>query len=168
MSNTNLSVEQRVARLEDIEAIKQLKSKYARNLDNGFDADRVAALFTDNGLWSIKGVGGTAQGKDGIRNHCRNLSCSIEWAQHHIASPLVNIASDGIHAEATFYLLCLVTMRGTTNDAQPEAVVLSGKYSDKLVKIAGEWYFDEINGDIEQSSPWTDGWVKSRFVKEAW
>jgi hypothetical protein len=51
---------------------------------------------------------------------------------------------------------------------QGEAVFIAGKYKDKLVKVDGKWYFEEITGVVQQSSPWTEGWVKSPFVKESW
>ncbi|MCX4170844.1 MULTISPECIES: nuclear transport factor 2 family protein [Paraburkholderia] len=168
MNNSNLSIEQRITRLEDMESIKQLKAKYARNLDDGFNPEGVASLFVDDGLWTIKGVGGEAKGKAGIKLHCQNLGNSIGWAQHDIFSPIINISSDRCRAEASFYLLCLLTMKGSPESPEAEAVVLSGKYTDKLVKIDGEWYFEEVNGTIEQSSPWTEGWVKSQLVKESW
>jgi hypothetical protein len=163
-----LTVEQRITRLEDTEAIKQLKAEYARNLDRQFDGDRLATLFVENGLWSIKGVGGDARGRTGIKQHCRNLSKGISWAQHNIFSPIIDISADGLHADASFYLQCLLTMKSSEESPKEEAVVLSGKYADKFVKIDGKWLFEEVTGIIEQSAPWTEGWVKSPLVKEFW
>ena len=168
MKASELSFEERVVRLEDIESIKQLKATYAKHLDDGYNPEGVASLFVEDGLWVIKGVGGEAKGRDGIKQHCRNLKEGIAWGQHNIFSPIVTIGTDGRHADATFYLVCLLTMTASPTSPEQEAVVLAGKYSDKLVKIEGEWYFEEITGTIDQSSPWTEGWVKSPFVKESW
>lgn len=52
---TELSLEQRVARLEAIEKIKQLKVKYAHDLDNGYNPQGIASLFAANGEWIIEG-----------------------------------------------------------------------------------------------------------------
>jgi uncharacterized protein (TIGR02246 family) len=163
-----LSLEERVNRIEDIEAIKQLKATYARHLDDGYNPEGIASLFTEEGLWVIKGVGGEAKGRAGIGQHCRNLKEGIAWGQHNISSPVVTIAPDGKHADATFYLVCLLTMAPSPANPEAEAFVLAGKYSDKLVKIDDQWFFEEITGTIDQSSPWTEGWVKSPFVKESW
>lgn len=159
MNNEMLTAERRIARLEDVEAIKQLKAKYARNLDDGFNGEGLASLFVENGRWAIKGVGGEAQGHPGIKRHCSSLSKSIAWAQHNIFSPIIDVSADGSRAEASFYLLCLLTMRATDESSKDEAVMLSGKYADKFVKIGGKWLFEEVSGVIEQSSPWTQGWV---------
>ena len=40
-------LEARVRRLEDIEAIKQLKARYCALCDAGYDADGIAPLFTE-------------------------------------------------------------------------------------------------------------------------
>ncbi|AUT76729.1 hypothetical protein PTKU46_96170 [Paraburkholderia terrae] len=168
MEGSRFSHEQRLARLEDIEAIKYLKAQYAEHLDDGYNPDGVASLFVDDGLWLIKGVGGEARGKEAIRQHCRNLSSNITWALHNIVSPAVNVDDDGQRATATFYLVCFVTMAPSEQSPQGEAVFIAGKYKDTLVKVDGKWYFEEITGVVQQSSPWTDGWVKNPFVKESW
>ena len=41
-----MSMEQRIARIEDAEEIKKLKYTYAQILDEGYDPDRVAALLS--------------------------------------------------------------------------------------------------------------------------
>lgn len=54
-----------------------------------------------------------------------------------------------------------------TNEEHRKSI-LAGKYHDKFVKIDGKWYFEELVGHIDQSSPWSEGWVKQPFVKEEW
>jgi hypothetical protein len=168
MEIANLSLEQRVSRLEDIEAIKYMKAKYAEYLDNGYDPEGVASLFIENGLWEIKGVGGKAKGRGEIKQHCRNLSSGITWALHNIVSPAVEVDADGQRATATFYLVCFVSMAPSEQSPQGEAVFIAGKYKDTLVKVDGKWLFEEITGVVQQASPWTEGWVRSPFVKESW
>lgn len=162
-----MDLEKRIARLEDIEAIKKLKYTYAQILDEGYDPEQVAALFVEDGLWSISGVGGTAKGKENIANHARNLGSSIKWGQHNMFAPIIELSEDGTRAKGYFYLLCLLTMTDAQNDSE-EAYVLSGKYQDDFVKIDGKWYFEALVGQIDQSAPWSDGWVKNSFVKESW
>ena len=42
------AIEARLRRLEDIEAIKRLKARYCAACDDGYDPDRLAALFTED------------------------------------------------------------------------------------------------------------------------
>ena len=163
-----LRLEERIARLEDAKAIEELKYTYAQILDEGYDPDRVASLFTEDGLWSITGVGGTAKGKENIKTHSRNLGSDIIWGQHNMFAPVIQVADDGMTAEGDFYLICLLTMKAPEAEDGKEAYILAGKYHDKFVKIDGKWYFEELVGHIDQSSPWSEGWVKQPFTKEEW
>lgn len=161
------TLEERIARLEDVEAIKRLKYTYATILDEGYDPDRMAALFTADGLWSISGVGGTAKGTEAIKKHSKSLGNDIIWGQHNMFAPIINVANDGQTAEGTFYLICLLTMKSAAPEGK-EAYILAGKYRDTFVKVKGKWLFSELVGHIDQSSPWSDGWVKCPFIKESW
>lgn len=166
--NSKLTLEQRVERLEDVEAIKELKYTYAQVLDEGYDPERVASLFTEDGLWAITGVGGTAKGRNNIKQHCTNLGKDIIWGQHNIFAPMIKIADDGMSAEGDFYLICFLTMVAPETPEGKDAYVLVGKYHDKYVKIDNKWYIKEMIGRIDQSSPWSKGWVKCPFTKETW
>ena len=44
-------MEQRLQALEDAEAIRNLKARYAALCDAQYDADGIAALFTEDALW---------------------------------------------------------------------------------------------------------------------
>lgn len=165
MSNETLTLEQRLQRMEDRETIKQLKYRYARHLDTGYQADPIATLFTEDGEWIIKGVGGEVRGHAAIKAHCANLRESISWSQHNIFAPHVEINAAGDRAIARFNLVCLLTMGPAT---QHEAYVLAGQYEDHLIKENGQWLFKAMTGTIEQSSPWTEGWVNAPFQKESW
>ena len=44
-------VEARLQRLEDIEAIKQLKALYCAHCDNNYEPDGIAACYTEDAVW---------------------------------------------------------------------------------------------------------------------
>ena len=48
---TDDDLERRIRRLEDIEALRTLKHRYATYCDDGYDAGRLAPLFTDDAIW---------------------------------------------------------------------------------------------------------------------
>ena len=54
------TLEERIQRLEDIRECEQLQYKYEHYLDIGYDGDGIASLFVPDGLWEIRGCGGTA------------------------------------------------------------------------------------------------------------
>ena len=61
-----MDLETRVQRLEDIEAIKQLKALYCEICDDDHNPDRIVTIFTEDGIWEGKGIG-TATGHGEIR-----------------------------------------------------------------------------------------------------
>ncbi len=44
--DSDLSLEARITRLEDIEAIKQLKARYCEICDDDHDPERITSVFT--------------------------------------------------------------------------------------------------------------------------
>ena len=50
-------LERRLQVLEDAEAIRNLKARYAALCDQQYDADRIALLFTEDALWESPGLG---------------------------------------------------------------------------------------------------------------
>jgi hypothetical protein len=52
--------------LEDAEAIRNLKARYAALCDNQYDADGIAMLFTEDAVWESPGLG-RFEGREAIR-----------------------------------------------------------------------------------------------------
>ena len=60
------ALEQRLTRMEDIEAIKQLKAEYCDICDDDHNPDRITTIFAEDGIWEGAGFG-KAQGHAAIR-----------------------------------------------------------------------------------------------------
>src|SRR4051812_7805972 len=90
--------------LLDLEAIRALKVRYARYADAGYDADGLASLFTDDGVWDGGRLFGRAEGRDAIRAHFVSAPSRVTWALHYVLCPEITIAPDGTSAEGTWYL----------------------------------------------------------------
>src|SRR5436190_23552320 len=50
-------IERRLQTLEDAEAIRNLKARYAALCDSQYDADGIAMLVTEDALWERPGLG---------------------------------------------------------------------------------------------------------------
>lgn len=153
----------RLAHLEDVRAIEQLKYTYAGFCDNGYDPEGIASLFVEDGRWVVDGEGGSMVGHDEIKAHFRALSEKITWAQHYMIAPRVEVADDGASATGWFYLLCLCTIEAVDDPTGKDAVILTVNYVDQFVKRDGRWYFQELLGRTHQVSNWDQGWVKQQF-----
>ena len=86
-------LERRIRALEDIEAIKQLKYRYADACDRGYDADTLADLFTEDAIWD-GGVFGRYDGQEAIRNYFRGVSSDIVFAMHYMMNPIIEVDGD--------------------------------------------------------------------------
>lgn len=160
MNMTELSLEQRVARLEAIEEIKQLKARYAHYLDNGYDPQGIASLFAADGEWVIEGQ--AIKGREAIMRHCEKLPRVIPWSLHIMTTSTVTIDADLKHTNCIFYVQSTQTMN--IGSEESKAYLILGVFRDKCVKIDGQWLFAEVQADIQQSALWTEGWVKSPAV----
>jgi SnoaL-like domain len=73
-------IERRLQVLEDAEAIRNLKARYAALCDNQYDADGIASLFTEDAIWESPALdlrpGFASERRDARR------SCDCRAARH--------------------------------------------------------------------------------------
>ena len=133
-------LQERITRLEDIEAIKRLKARYCEICDHeNYDADAMASLFTEDGVWDGEGVG-KAEGREAIRELFAGIAKVTGGAQHIVANPLIEV--DGDRAHGVWYLIAAVTQSdGTTASNWPGA---AARYHEDYVKQDGEWKFRRV------------------------
>jgi hypothetical protein len=154
-----------VARLEDIEALKALKARYAYYCDHGYDADGMASLFVEDSVWTSNAFG-TYHGREAIREFQANISSQILWALHFMICPVVDVSDDGQHATGSFYLIEFATMVRGKDAPEPDvrdAVVMSAVYNDTFVREGGEWKFKKVDVEFHQVSDLDKGWVLQKF-----
>ena len=102
-----------------------------------------------------------------MREFFTNMAQSIVWALHFVIAPQVDVAEDGLTAEARFYLLCFCTILREDDPSEKDAVVLTGNYVDRFVKQDdGSWLFKELTGTVHQASEWRQGWVQQQWMNQ--
>jgi ketosteroid isomerase-like protein len=72
--------------LEDAEAIRNLKARYAALCDDQYDADGIAALFTEDALWESPALG-RFEGREAIRGFFRGASGIVGWSAMRASTP---------------------------------------------------------------------------------
>lgn len=90
---SDLSLEARIRRLEDIESIKQLKARYAAACDDDYNANALAKLFTEDAIWD-GGPMGCHKGQDAIRQFFSVSDQVVPFAIHHVTNPIIEITVD--------------------------------------------------------------------------
>ena len=156
-------LERRVAQLEAIEAIRDLKARYADVCDTGYDPVRMRPFFTDDAVWDGGPRFGRYEGVDAVCDFFAGVSRQITWALHYMVAPVVEIADDLESATASWYLLepcTIATHEGT------RAMLIAGRYADRYRLEAEGWKFTEVKLDCQMLSPLDEGWVRTPFWGE--
>lgn len=123
----------RVQRLEDIEAIKQLKAEYADACDDMYNPTRMRDLFTHDAIWDGEAEGfGKHVGLDAVCQFFAGAKDSLLFGVHYFLQPRIKILSD-TEAEGVFYLWQTSTM------ASGKDIFLAGLEFDKYRKENGKW-----------------------------
>lgn len=144
-------LEQRLTRLEDIEAIKQLKARYCEICDDDHNPDRITTIFVEDGIWEA-GKFGKGQGHAAIRELFQDFQKMISFSQHMVMNPIIEV--DGDRATGTWYFFGPFTFGKTT--AKWQAV----RYEDDYVKVNGEWKYQHLRAHIRMSADYETGWAK--------
>jgi hypothetical protein len=157
----------KIQRLEDIEAIKWLITRYAQGADEGNNIDIMLPLFTEDVVWEAKGLG-RYEGKAAVREMLLGSPAFIRGTIHYMVSPAIEIAKDGRKAQAFWYLWETAEMPKGLPKGLPkgqseewEAVWIGGTYETELIKVEGQWKFKQVALKLKMASPYGDGWAKT-------
>jgi len=149
-------LERRLRVLEDIEAIKKLKARYCAYCDNNYDADGIAALFTEEAVWD-GGKFGRYEGREAIRTFFRGAPRIFPFAIHQVMNPIIEV--EGEQAKGQWYLFQPATLAEGN-----QAVWLAARYEEEYVKVESEWKFKRLKVLPSFLTPYDQGWVKKRFA----
>jgi hypothetical protein len=151
-------VEQRLDRLEAIEAIKQLKARYCAACDDDHDPDALVALFEEDGVWEATS-NGRFEGLDAIRGFFAGLRASgrIRNSAHHAINPIIEV--DGDQASGHWRLIMLYTANVPGSGQRPQAGVqylrIIGWYRERYRRRNGVWRFQSLYCEVEEHAPYT-------------
>jgi len=155
MSTTD--IERRLRRLEDLEAIRQLKHRYAAYCDDGYDAERLAPLFVEDAVWN-GGVLGRFEGREAIRRFFVSCSKLVPFAIHQVTNELLEI--DGDRATGRWYLWePIVFAKGD------QALWMAARYDDRYRRVHGTWLFETVTIELRLLSPYEQGFAKVRIAE---
>ena len=153
-----MDLEQRLIRVESIEAIRTLKARYCDLCDEGYDADALCALFTEDAVWD-GGKLGVYEGIEKIHEFFVDMPNIMSFAIHNVTNSAVELGQDGQSAVARWYLIQMATQK-----EQNLAVWLTGRYVDQLVLENDIWKFKHVSLTTRFYSPYDQGWAERNFV----
>ena len=148
-------LEERIRALEDVNAIRNLKARYAELCDNNYDPDGIAALFTADAVWDSEGLG-SHHGREAIREFFRGASKIFTFAIHYSLNGQIEV--DGDTARAQWY-----TFMPCTLGAGNRAMWRAGIDKESYVRVDDDWFFVHKRSAPLFQTPFEEGWVKARF-----
>ena len=146
-------LEQRITRIEDIEAIKQLKARYCDICDDDHNPDRITTLFVEDGIWE-SGDSGKAQGHEAIRKLFQTAQQHVSFSQHMAMNPIIEI--EGNRAKGTWYFFGPFTFRENN-----EAKWIAARYEDVYIKVNGEWKYQHLRAHVRIIASYEKGWANT-------
>ena len=145
------ALEQRLTRMEDIEAIKQLKAEYCDICDDDHNPDRITTIFAEDGIWEGAGFG-KAQGHVAIRELFKKFQTLISFSQHQVLNPVIKI--DGDRATGIWYFFGPFTFYKNN-----QAKWLAARYQDDYVKVNGEWKIQHLRARGRMTTDYEKSWA---------
>lgn len=145
------SLEQRVAVLEDIEAIRKLKARYCAACDDGHNPATLGPLFAEDASWEATNMG-RAEGRAAIQAKLGAVGRSgrIRNSAHHAINPIIEVAGD----RATGHWRLIMLYTANRPDGPPEYLRIIGWYRERYVRVAGEWLFQSLDCTVEEHAPY--------------
>jgi len=128
-----MTLEQRIARLEAIEAIKSLKARYFHACDNK-QPEQVRACFAPGPIALDYGRVGEFSDREQMLDAFTRLACSDHIVEmHHGQNPQITVIDeDAATATWGLYYYLIDTRQQTTTQ-------LAGFYDDRYRRLEGQW-----------------------------
>jgi ketosteroid isomerase-like protein len=156
-------VARRVARLEAEQEIERLMAEYLYLVDREPDPDRIAALFSEDGVWEPRGNLAvdqqTARGRAAVRELFAGVAGAMPFLAHFITNAAVEVADDGRTARGRWHTFELMSLADP-----PVQVVQLAWYENDFVREGEEWRIAHIRFEDSLSFPFSEGWGATRFV----
>ncbi len=149
-------LEKRVRVLEDIEAIRNLKARYAAYCDDGYNADKIAELFTEDAVWESDTLG-RYEGREAVREFFRGVSGTFSFAIHYYMNPHIEVNGDT--AKARWYMIMPCIMADTN-----AAAWLAGIDEEEYVRVNSDWKFSRKSNSPLFHTSFDEGWARERFM----
>lgn len=154
-------IEARIDRLNSIQEITKLKHVYWHYNDVGLLGDKIAPLFTEDGVWSNKELG-HYEGREAIKNFFNGASEALPFCAHVGMNPIIDV--DGDKAVAKWRALLPGTF---VEDGEPTSKLILIDYVDDFVHIDGRWYIQKLDILFNFNVEFGQSWAGTEIVRDA-
>ena len=149
-------LESRIRAVEDADAIRNLKARYAELCDDDYNPDGIAALFVDDAVWE-SGPLGRFEGKESIRGFFPGGSETFTFTIHYSLNSQIDVTGDTARARWYLFMPCTV-------GEGDQAMWRAGIDDEEYVRVDGHWMFKSKKSTGIFNTPFDSGWAKVRSV----
>jgi hypothetical protein len=153
----------RLEAAEAVQAIQNLKARYAQLVDERYVrgkvapeetvaaiAEQIAALFTADGVWDGGPALGVSTGREQIAARMRAPTLVFSW--HFFLKPRIHVEGDRARARWDILSPC------TTKEGRPHWMV--GFEDDEYARVGGAWLHTRMKLTSVFLAPHETGWQK--------
>jgi hypothetical protein len=155
------ALEARLADVEAVLAIQNLKARYAELVDSRYTregprppdevdaiADEIVQLFSEDAVWDGGESLGLWKGRDEIKK--RFLEPTLQFTLHYFVKPQITVEGD--RARARWDILAPITF----GNGKPGW--MTGFEDDEYVRVDGQWLHSRMKLTIHFMAPHHKGW----------
>lgn len=135
----------RLARLEDLEALRRLKADYCERCDRGAPPEAIAELFSDDAEIAVAPGGESARGRAGIVAFYAALDRRFELAAHLLANPRLEV--DGDAARGRWWILMPAL---DAREGEPRERFLLAEYDEEYRRESGAWRIRRMRVEVRR------------------
>ena len=146
--------------MSDIEDIIQLKNLDWHYNDIGLLGDRIAPLFTEDGIWSNAELG-HYEGREAIRDFFNGASEVLPFCAHLGMNPIIEV--DGNSATGIWRAILLGTFVEEGEQVSRHILI---DYRDDYVRQGGRWLIRKLDILFNFNVPFGEGWAGSTVIRQ--
>ncbi len=154
-----MGIEEKIGRLEAVEAIKQLMCQYALVCDSGYDVDQMMNLLSPDFVMDFGEAVGYFEGEE-VRRFWESAPSINLKPMHYMISPVISLAPDGLSATGQISLWEATTQ---LDDEKHEIPVWgAGVYRNEFKKVGNSWKISRIYLPFEVLCDADKGWLEEK------
>jgi len=151
-----MDIEERVRRLEDREAIKELRARYCYLADAG-EWKAWSGLFTDDAQGIFEGFG-TADGREGFLKYgIEVVAAQFPFLKHMVHNEIIEVDGDSATGKWYFDVPCVSAPDSPAFGGGKDGW-LQGTYDEKYRREGSEWKICQLTASFQFVAGLREGW----------
>jgi len=158
----NMTLEQRLRRMEDYQEILELKARYCNTCDGGWDRpshdyDAAVDLFTEDAVWDGRPGLPCVEGLEAIRTLMKGFREKLPFIIHYVMNPIITIEGD----TATGHWHAIIHYRRSKGSGTSYAI-----YEETYVRTENGWRIQSLRVKNAAHLNIRDGVITPQFESD--